>query len=556
MSEPLLRLEKIGFGFTGRPALIQEADLVLAEGQALALTGPSGSGKSLLARVLCGLPPPGLRWSGVVHWRGRPLRPGQEEDAAWTALRGPGAAMVLQEPGTSLNPVRRVGDQIAEAAALAGGGQPVRRQVLDLLREVRIPDPEAAARRYPHQLSGGMRQRVLLAAALARRPDLLVADEVTTALDPSVQREILGLLKEIRRQRGMALLFISHEPDLVRYMTDGALQIDEGRLREGIYGAEVRPAPGEGDASAVARPILAVRGARVTHAGNVAAVRSVDLDLFRGQAVGLAGESGCGKTSLARALARQLLLTGGSLTLDGADFLAARGAELRRCRRRVQLVFQDPAGSLNPRRRIGSVLQEAAGRQGMRPADLLREVGLDEGLATRFPHQMSGGQRQRVAIARALAAEPEVLIADEPTSALDPVSSHQIMARLTEIRRRRRLALLLISHDLDLLDRHCGHVMIMLAGVILEILPAGGVAAARHPYTRALLACRPSALREARATSSPAEKLPLAAPAPEGDGCPHAAVCPWAISTCFKELPPLVSMPDGRMSRCPLEPQA
>ncbi len=563
MTEELLRLENVSFGFAGHGSLLRAADLSLAAGQALAVTGPSGCGKSLLARVLCGLPPGRLWWRGRLRWQGHVLEPGQEESAAWQAMRGTGVALVPQEPATGLNPVRRVGDQIAEAAALWGRkGVSPRAVVLDLLREVRIPHPRQVARRYAHELSGGMRQRVLLAAALACRPRLLVADEITTALDPPVQRDVLLLVREICRRRGMALLFISHDPDLVAWMTDRAVQIVGGRLREGIYGegGVGGRAPSAGPRvvaePAAASPVLEATDLHVLHRSGVAAVRGVDLVVRPGEAVGLAGESGSGKTSLARALARQIPLTAGALRLGAEDFLACRGARLRRARRRIQLLFQDPGGSLNPRLRVGRALREAGLPAPAPVADLLREVDLDPDLQGRYPHQLSGGQRQRVALARALAADPAVLMADEPTSALDPVSTARILDLLDRARSRRHLGLLLISHDLRHLLERCDRVLVMLEGVVLEEIPAGEGIAARHPYTRALLAALPAALRAHHPGLLCAPGTAPSGPSERGRGCPFAPTCREAISTCFKELPALQSQSDGRLSRCPHEPRA
>jgi len=554
MSEQLLRLEKVGFGFGDRELLLRDADLELAAGEAVALTGPSGCGKSLLARVLCGLPPPNLRWRGRLHWRGAILEPGMEEGPVWNALRGEGVVLVPQEPATGLNPVLRVGEQIAEAVALHGQAKGAREAVvLDLLREVRIPRPQQVARRYAHELSGGMRQRVLLAAALARGPRLLVADEITTALDPTVQRDVLRLVDEVRRRRGMALLFISHDPDLVAWMTDRSVRIEAGRLQPGEARAVARTRPESPILDAAAAPVLQATNLRVVHEGGPAAVRGVDLEIGRAEAVGLAGESGCGKTSLARALARQIPLAGGSLRLGTRDFLACRGESLRRQRRRIQLMFQDPGGSLNPRLRVGRALGEARGGAATPVADLLREVDLDPALADRYPHQLSGGQRQRVALARALTADPLVLMADEPTSALDPVSTCRTLDLLDRIRRGRGLGLLLISHDLRQLQDRCDRVLVMLEGVILEEIPAGRGITPVHPYTRALLAALPAALR-AHHEGFPSAQNTLPPVATEtGQGCPFAAECPQAISSCFKELPTLAPVGDGRRSRCPHE---
>lgn len=504
-SEPLLQLKDLGYGWSGRAPLLRAANLILESGEAMALTGPSGCGKSILARVLCGFPPPGLHWTGTIAWNGLELGPGQENSADWVALRGGTAGLVLQEPHSSLNPVLRVGSMLAEAVKL-GPDHPssIQETVLNLLREVRIPEPERVARSYPYQLSGGMRQRVLLAAALARRPRLLLADEITASLDTTVQKEILELIHSLRRQRNMALLFISHEPDLAAFMTDSSRQFVDGRLVPGIFASEMVSRREVSFASADDRSaVLSARHVSVIHRQQKEVVSGVSLELVAGRMVALVGESGCGKTSLARALARQIPVTRGEIHLGDDDWLGAGGEALRRLRRRVQLVFQDPAESLNPRLRVGTMLTEAAGKKGPSPDDLLVEVGLDPALSMRFPHQLSGGQRQRVALARALAPSPAVLMTDEPTSALDPQATLEIMDLLVHLMAKRQLALLLISHDLDLLRHRAHQIIVMQKGRVVEVLEGPDLEEAVHPYTRTLLAARPSALRADHHVPSP-----------------------------------------------------
>lgn len=555
MSELLFRIRDLRVWLPGGSGPVLDGiDLQLEPGGTLALSGPSGCGKSLTARALCGLLPEGARWTGSISWRGEELT--DPRASRWQALRGRGAAMVLQEPATSLNPVLRVGDQVAETVRLHRGCSPAEagRLAVDLLEEVLVPDPAGKARLYPHQLSGGMRQRVLLAAALACDPLLLVADEPTTALDLTVQREILALLDRVRRRRSMALLFISHDLDVVSLLTDRVAVMAAGRVVS--EGEPPANPPGARLAAAAAGPtVLQARQLVVgygRHPGRKPAVGGVDLDLVAGQAVGLAGESGCGKTTLARALALQVPPVKGTLQLDGRNLLALKGGPLRAARRRVQMIFQDPGASLNPRQKVGDALREATGPGAPRPLDdLLAEVGLPADLATRYPHQLSGGQRQRVAVARCLAADPQVIIADEATSALDREGRDRLLELFAELMVTRRLALLLVSHDLGVLHRLCRTVVVMYAGIVVESYPAGQPKAGRHPYTRALAAACPSLLRgDPTALAHRGGNVP-AAPAAGAAGCPWIASCPLSKPSCGMALPPLVEVGPSHLLRCP-----
>ncbi len=537
------------------PALLRGVDLDLAPGERLALVGPSGCGKSLTARALLGLLPPGFVWSGEICWRGSTLRdPGSD---AWRQVRGHGLGLILQEPLTSLNPVLTAGGHIAEALRVHRGlgRREAHDETLGLLAETSVPDPARVARSFSHQLSGGLRQRVLLAATLACRPTLLIADEPTTALDVSVQKEILILIDRLCRERGMALLFITHDLSLVPLLAERVARMEDGRIVTTCPASAV-PLPARPVVSLVPdeipAPVLVGRGLTVTYPELAApAVAGVDLELQPGRAIGLLGESGCGKTSLGRALAGHVRRSAGQLTLAGAEFPAADRSAARSQRRRVQLLFQDPGASLDPRQTVGAALAEAAGANGADPAALLAEVGLAAGLVNRYPHQLSGGQRQRVALARCLAPAPSVLIADEPTSALDADTRNQVLELLLGVMARRGLALLLVSHDLEVLQDVCDEIQVMYGGLIVERLPGGEAFAPCHPYTRQLQAAVPSALRGDPALWAPTPLHPVAGPGSMGGGCPRFGKCPLQKAICGKELPPLKMLSAGYWLRCP-----
>ena len=567
---PLLAVEglRVGFGPPGRAAveIVRGLSFRVGRGETLAIVGESGSGKSVTCLALLGLlPRPAAR---VLA--GRALFDGRGDllaldPAGLRRLRGDRIGMVFQEPMTALNPVVTVGTQLAEGliAHRGLGRAAARRRAAEMLDLVGLDRPAARLRQYPHELSGGMRQRVMLAAAMALEPDLLIADEPTTALDVTVQAQILDLMRELKDRFGASLVLVTHDMGVVAEMADrvlvmrrGAL-VEEGHARD-VFAApraaytqellravprlDARPDLGTAPAAApaavaLAVPILRLRAVEKRFAvregwlgrREVRAVDGVSLEVGAGETLALVGESGSGKSTLGRLAARLEDVDGGRIEIGGRDVTRARGAALRRLRRRVQVVFQDPYASLNPRLRVGDALVEPMAIHGLargsaaraRAGELLRRVGLDPAAMRRWPHELSGGQRQRIALARALAAEPELIVADEPTSALDVSVQAQVIDLLRRLQAELGLAFLFISHDLAVVRRVSHRIAVMRHGRLLELAPAEALfERPRHPYTRALLAAAPvpdpTARRGPRAP--PPERCPAGPLAEVGPG--------------------------------------
>ena len=538
---------------------VRGLDLTLAAGQTLALVGESGCGKSTTALALLRLLAPGAAVSGTIRLDGLDLH--NLPEPAFRRLRGRDIAMIFQEPMTSLNPVHTIGSQIAEALRCHEklGRAALDARVLELLERVRIPRAAQRLHDYPHQLSGGQRQRVMIAMAIACRPRLLVADEPTTALDVTVQAQILALLDELRQDLGMGLLLITHDLGVVRERADQVIVMHDGVAVErapvrrlysapthaytrGLLAASLhtrvdararnerlpeirvqRDADGtprqfevvQPRASAPApiapasAPLLSVRGLRTRYdgrSGPVMAVDGVDLDLWPGETLGLVGESGCGKSTLSRTLLRLTPAHAGQALIEGTDLLRLRERDLKPWRRQVQMVFQDPYASLNPRHNVGTILgavQKVHGvrdrhERAARTEQILRQVGLPADAARRYPNQFSGGQRQRIGIARALIARPRLLVLDEPVSALDVSVQAQILNLLSDLKAELGLSYLFISHDLSVVRYFCDRVMVMQAGRIVDQgTPDMLWRDPRHPYTRELLGAMPGAQDEA-----------------------------------------------------------
>ncbi len=542
MTAPLLSVRGLTISF-GATEVVHGIDFEVRPGEALALVGESGSGKSVTAASILRLLPPTARVGGAISLEGTDLAAATEP--VLRGVRGNWVGMIFQEPMTSLNPVHTVGRQVGEVLAVHQGLRPnaARARVVDLLRSVGLPDPERRLEDYPHQLSGGQRQRVMIAMALANDPSLLIADEPTTALDVTVQAQILSLLKAEQRRRNMAMLFITHDLGIVRRLADRVAVMTEGRIVETGSVSDVfftpqheytrhllaaaprgTPATPPPDAPVVAEtrdlkvwyPIR--RGLLRRTVGHIRAVDGVDLTVREGETVGIVGESGSGKSSLGYALLR-LLPSTGRIVLLGNPIDDRSTQALRPLRRHMQAVFQDPYGSLSPRMSVAEIVGEGLGvhrRELSRPerdrrvAAALTEVGLDPAAGHRYPHEFSGGQRQRIAIARALVLEPRLVVLDEPTSALDVSIQAQVVDLLREIQQRRNLSYLFISHDLRVIRALANRVLVMRNGVVVEQGPAEAVFSdPQDTYTRELMA--------AAFSQTPFAAPETLSPAPEPD---------------------------------------
>jgi len=521
---PLLSIEHLRVRF-GDSEVVRGVSFQIAPGEKLALVGESGSGKSVTALSILRLVDAATT-TGRIVFDGEDLM--QRPEAKMQALRGGDIGMIFQEPMTALNPLYRIGNQISEVLRLHEGLSPsqAHARAIELLQRTGIPEPERRVNAYPHELSGGQRQRAMIAMALACRPRLLICDEPTTALDVTIQAQILGLLDELQRDLGMALLFITHDLNLVRRFTHRVGVMERGELVETGSTAEVFERPQH----PYTRRLLATKPQRRVQPlppdapilvdmertevqFKIAqgwfrhrvfqAVKSATLQLRRGETLGIVGESGSGKTTLGMALLALQPIAGGQITVDGTRIDTADRPTLRRMRRRMQVVLQDPFASLSPRMTVGQIVGEglalhhpdwSATQRRERVLAMLDEVGLGErhgvsGVLNRYPHEFSGGQRQRIAIARAVVLQPELLVLDEPTSALDVSVQQQVLALLSDLQQRHGLSYLFISHDLAVIRAMAHRVMVMKNGDVVE---AGETLslfeAPREAYTRELIA--------------------------------------------------------------------
>ena len=505
-----------------RDLAVKDVSFTLDKGEILCIVGESGSGKSMSANALMGLLPEGVNPAGgsIIFEERNLLDLGED---GMLELRGKDISMIFQEPLSALNPLMRIGDQIAEVFEAHDLLTPSerRKRALELLHEVGLPDPETTIRAYPFQLSGGQRQRVVIAMALALEPKILIADEPTTALDVTTQAQILDLIEELRRNHGMAVLFITHDFGVVADIADRVIVMQHGEVIEAGQAETVLLNPEHPytralldaipglsfreTSQAADTPILSVRDLCMTFTSRssgffrkprvVRAVQNASFDLHKGETIGIVGESGSGKSTLGRCLVRLLKPEQGVVEIGGQDISKLSGDALRRHRRRIQMVFQDPYSSLNPRSRIGTILTEGLIAYGTDKAtarekarELLTLVGLDPSAMDRFPHEFSGGQRQRVGIARALALDPEVIIADEAVSALDVSIQAQVLDLLADLRDRLNLSMIFITHDLRVAAQVCDRIIVMQRGEMVEFGPSSQVLGApQTAYTQSLL---------------------------------------------------------------------
>jgi peptide/nickel transport system ATP-binding protein len=517
-----------------RPYAVDGVSFDLTAGKILCVVGESGSGKSMCAHALMGLLP-----DNVIAEAGEIIFDRQNlltlDASAWRGLRGRRIAMVFQEPMTALNPLMRIGDQIAEMFEAHDLLKPKERKqkAASLLGEVGLPEPERTMRAYPHQLSGGQRQRAMIAMALALEPAVLVADEPTTALDVTTQAQILKLIRDLQRRRNMAVMFITHDFGVVADIADRVVVLQHGKVVEQGAADDVLTRPQHPYTRALLaavptmqppqRPPLLDRNKAVEVVGldktyvsgggwfqparSVHAANQVNFNILQGETLGLVGESGSGKSSVARLVMRLIEPDQGTVRLGDTDFTEISGKALRQERRRIQMIFQDPFASLNPRRKVGNIITDGPIAHGVDPAaarqrahDLLGLVGLNAGAMERFPHEFSGGQRQRIGIARALALEPEILVADEAVSALDVSVQAQVLSLLEDLKARLGLSMLFITHDLRVAAQICDRIAVMQRGTIVELRPAAALfSAPEHSYTRELLAAVPGQISSSKA---------------------------------------------------------
>lgn len=512
-----------------RDFAVQDISFDLTHGEVTCIIGESGSGKSVTASAIMGLLAPAMQVvSGTIQFAGSDLLNVSEK--ARRALRGKSMAMIFQDPLSALNPLMTVGAQVVEVLVAHGWGDPASRRskVLELLIEVGLPDPELISHQYPFRLSGGQRQRVMIAIALALDPVILIADEPTTALDVTTQAQILKLIRDIQRRKGMSVMFITHDFGVVAEIADRVIVMEKGHLVEQGTASQVLNAPEhpytrgliaavphlrevdripEADSAPI---ILEAQGLQKTYRSTsglfgrqrvVHAVNDVTFTLRRGQTLGVVGESGSGKSTMGKVLMKLVDADGGRILLDGTDILPISEKEFRKIRPRIQMVFQDPYASLNPRQTVGTsltvgpVAHGASRSQATTKAhSILSQVGLDPAAFGRFPHEFSGGQRQRIGIARALMFDPDIVVTDEAVSALDVSIQAQILELLAELQINRHLAMVFITHDLRVASQICDDVIVMHKGKVVEAGPPARLfRAPEHAYTKKLVNSLPGA---------------------------------------------------------------
>jgi peptide/nickel transport system ATP-binding protein len=584
----LFELERLTVSFatpSGSVAAAREVTLAVAPGECLGVVGESGAGKSQVFLAALGLLAANGRASGSARFAGTELV--GLAPAELDRIRGARVGMVFQDPLSSLTPHLTVGEQLMEVIVRHTrlGREPAARRALALFERVQLTDPARCLRQYPQQLSGGMCQRVMIALALACDPQLLIADEPTTALDVTVQAQILALLADLKRERALAMVLITHDAGVVAGLADRVAVMQAGRIVEtgavaavlkaprDSYTRELLRAPEAGPQWRSRSPggrALTVAGLGVEfpvaqgwrkHRRRLAALRDVSFEVESGEALGVVGESGAGKSTLARTVLALLRPARGRVAWLGREIAQLKAEELRALRERVQIVFQDPFGSLDPRMTVRQIIEEPLRvyrpllERNTRAAtvdSLLERVGLGASLRERYPHELSGGQCQRVGIARAMILKPEILVCDEPLSALDGPTQQQIVALLAGLRRDPGITLLFVSHNLALVGQLCDRILVLYLGRMMELTrPAGLGAQARHPYTRELLAAvpvadpdvQPARLGQARAGEPPS---PLDPPS----GCVYRSRCPHAIAVCAERTPAWEDAGDGSRVAC------
>ena len=515
-----------------RPHAVNNVSFDLMDGEILCIIGESGSGKSVTASAVMGLLPSIIQvTAGSIWFKGMDLL--SADDVTLQGLRGRAVSIIFQDPLSALNPLMTIGDQIIEVldAHKVGTPESRRQKVKELLTEVGLPDADLLQHQYPFRLSGGQRQRVMIAMALALDPDVLIADEPTTALDVTTQAQILELIRKIQRRKKMSVMFITHDFGVVAEIADRVIVMEKGHLVEQGTAAQVLNAPThpytqrliaavprmttrDRDAIADTPVVLEVEklnktyrsgGGFLSKARTVQAVSDVSFSIRKGRTLGVVGESGSGKSSLGRVLLKLLKSDSGRILFDGRDIAALTDEQFRPLRPYIQMIFQDPFASLNPRHTIGRILTVGPIAHGLpmheakaKALRLLKRVGLDEGAFDRFPHEFSGGQRQRVGIARALMFDPVLLVADEAVSALDVSIQAQILKLLAEIQQDTKVAMIFITHDLRVASQICDEVAVMYKGEIVECGPPSQIfRAPEHAYTQRLLAAIPGSDWEA-----------------------------------------------------------